>query len=555
MKKIILMVVFLVLLVGVVNAAPEIGAALCSDGIDNDLGWGTDCEDYKCWPEAICRGAVCDIGETVYWSYVLPEQQNLLTNGYAPGNSFESCCGANLCAMPTGCQPFDDTILMGAPFEQSLYCGQDRNWRPCTAENEGELSDSGNLYCKYVGVGFYVWQWVPAETDCTNGADENGDGLIDCQDPSCKGKLGAAFGEKDCNLQGGCICQPGEAGGPLTCSDGFNNDGFECVDAPQSLIGWFQGEGNAINSVGEPHGIAENMNYDDGKVRKSFSFDTTNAKINLSHELINGKENVTFMTWIKTTDTDAAIISGANSGEDNEFLLYISGPDKLSIYINGVQQEMTFPGLTDGNWHHLSWGRKGMINVIFMDGGNYYYIWLYNTWIGLSDIDPNGLWLGQEQDSVGGSFDPNQAFIGELDEVMIFDRVISLAEVQSIYFSGRAGICTEGPKTADCFDWGCAGQLGPGNATCCISDSHCSNDQVCSSKNTCGSIGEAPKAPTPVKKAVIPLFSYNQILQVLSGCNVVKTSGTGNNICKNQGLTCVSFADNCKEEGNKFVCC
>ena len=46
------------------------------------------------------------------------------------------------------------------------------------------------------------------------------------------------------------------------------------------------------------------------------------------------------------------------------------------------------------------------------------------------EIPSGGAWvLAQEQDTVGGGFDENQAFEGELTEVHIFDKVLSQEEI------------------------------------------------------------------------------------------------------------------------------
>lgn len=55
-------------------------------------------------------------------------------------------------------------------------------------------------------------------------------------------------------------------------------------------------------------------------------------------------------------------------------------------------------------------------------------------------IDPGGtLVLAQEQDCVGGCFDAGQRFIGDMDEVAIFSRVLSPTEVLEHY---RTVTCT-----------------------------------------------------------------------------------------------------------------
>ena len=48
--------------------------------------------------------------------------------------------------------------------------------------------------------------------------------------------------------------------------------------------------------------------------------------------------------------------------------------------------------------------------------------------------------LGQEQDSVGGRFDANQSFIGEMTGVNIWDHVIKEQEITRMSNSCFAGV-------------------------------------------------------------------------------------------------------------------
>ena len=44
-----------------------------------------------------------------------------------------------------------------------------------------------------------------------------------------------------------------------------------------------------------------------------------------------------------------------------------------------------------------------------------------------------GVWIiGQEQDEFGGGFDPSQAFVGELTELHVWNRVLSSANVKDV---------------------------------------------------------------------------------------------------------------------------
>ena len=65
--------------------------------------------------------------------------------------------------------------------------------------------------------------------------------------------------------------------------------------------------------------------------------------------------------------------------------------------------------------------------------------------VGSLNVPPGGLMLGQEQDCVGGCFDPTQAFDGLIDEVEIFNRALDALEIQAIFDAGSAGKCKPPP--------------------------------------------------------------------------------------------------------------
>ena len=63
----------------------------------------------------------------------------------------------------------------------------------------------------------------------------------------------------------------------------------------------------------------------------------------------------------------------------------------------------------------------------------------------LSSIGAGGtLVIGQDQDSLGGGFDKNQAFGGELYQLNVFSRKLRVEEIAAMYFNGR---CSSLPST------------------------------------------------------------------------------------------------------------
>ena len=52
-------------------------------------------------------------------------------------------------------------------------------------------------------------------------------------------------------------------------------------------------------------------------------------------------------------------------------------------------------------------------------------------------VEQNGAWIGADQDSVNGGWQANQSLLGLIDEVRIYDRALSVAEIQALYNMGQ----------------------------------------------------------------------------------------------------------------------
>lgn len=135
--------------------------------------------------------------------------------------------------------------------------------------------------------------------------------------------------------------------------------------------------------------------------------------------------------WINTSDSSktAGILSYATSNSDNEFLIY--NQNNLSIY-RGAFLLTTGVSVNDGNWHHVvvTWLSSNGLTKLFKDG-----VLAYSAILAANTLiqDGGSLVLGGEQDSVGGSFEAYQRYIGLLDEVAIYNRALSDIEVQQHY--------------------------------------------------------------------------------------------------------------------------
>lgn len=197
---------------------------------------------------------------------------------------------------------------------------------------------------------------------------------------------------------------------------------------------WGTGTNTILDSIGSLHGTAFNGTNpaSGGKICSMGSFNTTdtNDYIVLPASAVNGKQDFSFSVWIRSSRSGAqSVISGAGPTSDNAWLLFMPNGNQLATYL-GSNNTYNTPGLANGNWHHIVWARAGSIERIFIDG-----VQQLPERSARSDTQLNvaSLMLGQEQDSIGGSFDINQIFSGEIDELRFYDTALDATQVASLY--------------------------------------------------------------------------------------------------------------------------
>jgi len=147
------------------------------------------------------------------------------------------------------------------------------------------------------------------------------------------------------------------------------------------------------------------------------------------NDIIDGISSHTISWWHNTTQTaDAAIISGANAGQQNEFLYFFPNTTQLNAYFNGPAEGT---GLADtvGSFNTGLWQYYQATADAGTSEFNLYVNGQGDTEnpdtqvISTFSIPNGGVVIAQEQDAVNGNFDPNQRFIGQLDEFRISNVV------------------------------------------------------------------------------------------------------------------------------------
>ncbi|XP_070578732.1 neuronal pentraxin-1-like [Ptychodera flava] len=190
-------------------------------------------------------------------------------------------------------------------------------------------------------------------------------------------------------------------------------------------------------------------NVDDKKTHRTILKLTTASTNVVVTKPIPTLSALTACIWVQINETghDAAFVSYATSEHENEFLIYYYCVG-FHVYINGVLLVIRTAPIDDGAWHHvcITWSSS--------DGGWKYY---HNGVISKEGSDfqighalgsGGFLVLGQEQDTVGGSYDARQAMVGSLTEFNLWSRSLTADEIAE-----TAGDCS---IDGDVFSWNIA---------------------------------------------------------------------------------------------------
>jgi hypothetical protein len=217
------------------------------------------------------------------------------------------------------------------------------------------------------------------------------------------------------------------------------------VDQPVGLAG----DGETRNSATDEYIARYKWDLDSGSTFEQLvepqTFDGT-VEDYFSMQPFNNMpaDEITVAYWMQvdaptTTRTYGTPISYAVAGEYNEFAIINmqGGGIYMGIWIKGdlvyTWDPSNFTPLysNDGQLHHMAvtWRSSDGKVIIYVDGTKR---WEDTVAQGQSITSGGALVLGQEQDSLGGGFQPEEAFAGTLDHVAIWDRALTGSEIQQV---------------------------------------------------------------------------------------------------------------------------
>ena len=236
-----------------------------------------------------------------------------------------------------------------------------------------------------------------------------------------------------------------------------------CAPLSAGLVSWWRAESNALDQVGGNNGTVAGygtIGYGSGTVGQAFVLDGIHRdRVDVGNPLSLQLQDMTIEAWIKRADPTQISLDddnqdGAVAGEGgivfgygrygygfgllNSGRMFLSKIDADNVQSTGV--------ITDTNWHHVAVTKAGSTAVFYIDGAPASGPLPYSTLFTFTESAA----VGSRGDSRGGTF------WGALDEVSIYGRALSAAEIQAIYFASSAGKCvlpTCAPAPAGLIGW------------------------------------------------------------------------------------------------------
>ena len=223
---------------------------------------------------------------------------------------------------------------------------------------------------------------------------------------------------------------PGAVPPPLPPGPG---PGPDPIQAPAGMVGWWPGDGNADDIVSGNHGTLQgDATFAAGMVGQAFSLDGVGDWVELvgAEALSLTNSDFTVDAWVNLSNPrHIDPVLGTLTGARNEGLHLAAAHGGQNPYMGFWFNDTGAPTVISANtWYHLTWRytKSTGEHAIFVNGT------LDKSSTGHESFQGTGtVYIGR---SVG-----SQPFTGLIDEVEIFNRALSEAEIRAIYDAGSAG--------------------------------------------------------------------------------------------------------------------
>lgn len=312
---------------------------------------------------------------------------------------------------------------------------------------------------------------------------------------------------------------------------GLNYDGTarQCPSSP--IAEWRFDEaswGTVEDNIGSNDGtaIGNASTIYPGQICRAGDFDGTGDYVS-GLDLSQLQTTASLSFWIKTSQTGsnspwtAPGVTGVeqSGGTDDIFWGWLDSSGRIGLTVgNDYNNTKSNTAINDGAWHHIVMTRNATDGAyqIFIDGA-------------LDKSGTGGIGdIGNSFDLLGKIKSSSDELEGLLDEVLIFDEVLELAQVTAVHTNQLAGLNWDGTTRPDCV-------VGPDH----YSISHSGNGVTCLSEQITITAHDASHAEIDAAQSAITITTGSGLGDWVS---VISGGESLNNGSANDGEATVAFS-------------
>jgi hypothetical protein len=204
---------------------------------------------------------------------------------------------------------------------------------------------------------------------------------------------------------------------------------FVSLSPPSGAVDWYHAEGNADDSVGSHHGVANGgLSYAAGQTGQAFSFNGVNSYVELG--TFFNLQSFSIVLWVNPSASQvpwADIIDNKHSLGKNWVIQQEGSSADTTLYYFYDGSTFTFFHLTPGVWNHLAVTRSsGNLNTVYVNG------------VAAGSTPSSAIPYDSPDLKFGAWGNGGRNWNGLADEIVFYARELSSAEVEAMYGSGGA---------------------------------------------------------------------------------------------------------------------
>lgn len=235
----------------------------------------------------------------------------------------------------------------------------------------------------------------------------------------------------------------------------------QCVEAPSDLQHWWTADGNTFDIIGGQHGVlTDGATFGNGKVGQAFDLDGTNDQVVVPNDptaKFNFTGAFTIDAWIfldATSPQFAPIVSKWDdiSGAKRNYFLAVevfNGAPRLRFDVSrdggflGTSSAIVYSStaVPTGEWVHVA-GVFDPSQAVLVDRMKVYINGVNVSGLNQVPAQVTSVFVNTEPLRIGAGdlgSDVRDFFNGRIDEVELFDRALTAAEINTIFAAGSSG--------------------------------------------------------------------------------------------------------------------